>query len=350
MRLALSAATRGWGQTAPNPLVGAVVFAGDDLAGEGYHARFGERHAEVVALEQAGDRARGATLYVTLEPCNHHGKTPPCVDSIIDAGVSRVVIAARDPNPLASGGVDKLRDAGIAVELGVLESDAHEMNAPFFNSFKSERPWVTLKLAVSLDGAIAAADRKPRWLTGEESRILVHRMRAANDAVAVGIATATADDPELTARTDPAPRVPPLRIVFDRSARLSSESKLAKTASIVPTLLVTSSATQLPADLARQGVEAIPAHNVGDALLQLRSRGITSLMVEGGAGLAASFMAGGFVDRLVIFQAPLVLGAGSLNAFSGIAGHDVDSAPRFRVVSSRQIGDDIMTVYSVEKS
>ena len=350
MGSAIELARRGWGQTAPNPMVGAVVMNGKDRVGSGYHAKFGDRHAEVVALEAAGGRARGGTLYVNLEPCNHNGKTPPCTDAIIAAGISRVVVAIRDPNPEASGGIEKLRAAGITVDVGQGEAEARELNAAFLNSFTSDRPWVTLKLALSLDASIAPSDRSRINLTGELAREYVQRMRAQSDAIAVGAATAASDDPELTARLDPAPRIAPTRIVFDRSARLSSQSKLVKTAREVPTVVVTTDTTSLPADLVNAGVEALPAHDLGDALRKLKSRGINSLMIEGGAGLAASFLGGGFVDRLVVFQAPVILGDGSLNAFSGIAAQDIHDAPRFRVIDTRWIGDDVMTVYAVEKS
>ena len=342
-------APKGWGQTSPNPLVGALVVKGGEVLGEGYHARFGEAHAEVVALQHAGDEARGATLYVNLEPCNHHGKTPPCTDAIIAAGIARLVIAVRDPNPAAAGGAEKLRAAGVTMDFGIREGEAWELNAAFMNSFSSDRPWVTLKLAISLDGSIAPADRNPAMLTNELSRARVQKMRAGNDAIAVGAATAAADDPQLTARYDPSPRVPPTRIVFDRSARLSSQSKLAQTARDVPTLVVTGETTQLPADLSNLGVQSLPAHDLGDALRKLKTRGVNSLMVEGGAGLAASFLGAGFVDRLVIFQAPIILGNGSLNAFSGIAAQLIKEAPRFRVIQSAPVGDDILTTYAIEK-
>lgn len=345
----ISLAQLGWGQVAPNPLVGAIVVKDGEVVGSGYHSRFGDPHAEVVALNEAGPRASGATLYVNLEPCNHYGKTPPCTKTIIDAGIGRVVLASRDPNPVASGGAERLRAAGITVDFDVCESEGAEINAAFFNSFKSDRPWVTLKLAVSLDGSIAPADRKTAMITSDKSLEVVHRMRAQHDAIAVGAATAAADDPQLTARSDPPPRVPPTRIVFDRAAKLSAQSKLAKTAKKVPTLVITGETTALPADLANQGVERLPAHDLADALQKLKARGIISLMVEGGAGLAASFLASGFVDRLVIFEAPIILGSGSLNAFSGIAGQSVHDAPRFRVLSSARIENDVMTTYAIEK-
>lgn len=352
MSYAIERASRAWGQTAPNPMVGAVIFRNDEAVGTGYHEKFGAPHAEIVALNEAGTRAAGATMYVNLEPCNHHGRTPPCTDAIIAAGISRVVAATRDPNPVAGGGAERLRAARIAVDFGPGETEARELNAPFFNSFESDRPWVTLKLAMSLDGAIATADRKREWLTGTMSRRYVQYMRAGTDAIAVGIETAIADDPELTARgTDQnqAPRVAPVRIVFDRGARLSSQSRLVQTAGDVPTLLVTAATTKIPTALTSAGVEALRAKNLGDALRKLRQRGITSLLVEGGAGVAASFLAGGFTDRLVIFQAPLILGQGAVGAFSGIAAQSVEQAPRFRVVRSQQIVNDIMTIYAVDR-
>jgi diaminohydroxyphosphoribosylaminopyrimidine deaminase / 5-amino-6-(5-phosphoribosylamino)uracil reductase len=344
---ALSLARRGWGQTAPNPLVGAVLYKGDEKIAEGFHARFGEAHAEASAIASAGDRARGSTLYVTLEPCAHHGKTPPCADAIIDAGVSRVVAATSDPTPVAGGGADRLRSAGITVDIGIREREARELNAAFFNATKSDRPWVTLKLALSLDGAISGAKRLGGWLTGTESRAEVQRMRAASDAIAIGVLTAIADNPQLTARTTPPPRVQPVRIVFDRSARLSSQNILVKTAREVRTLVVTTPSTRLPADLAHAGVEQIAATDVHDALRQLKERGVLSLMVEGGAGLAASFLAGDHVDRLVIFRAPVILGAAALGAFSGIASQEIEHAPRYTLLETRALGDDVMSVYRV---
>ena len=350
MELALELARRGWGQTSPNPMVGAVVFNGDDKVGEGFHQRFGEPHAEAVALRAAAERAKGGTLYVNLEPCNHHGRNPPCTDTIIASGVTRVVAAVRDPNPVAAGGAERLRAAGIAVDFGVLEREAAELNAVFLNRVSSDRPWVTLKLALSLDGAIAGRKRTRGWLTNEQSRAFVQRMRANSDAIAVGVETAIADDPQLTARTDPPPRVAPLRVVFDRSGRLPASSLLARTARAAPTLIVTANTTAISDELSATGVEAMQADDLGDALTKLRERGIASILVEGGAGLAASFLAAGYVDRLVIFRAPIVLGGGALGAFSGIASLDVDQAPRFDLLDVQRIGDDVMTVYGIRKS
>jgi len=350
MARALELARLGWGQTKPNPMVGAVVVREDEMVGEGFHARAGEPHAEIIALSKAADKSKGATLYVTLEPCNHHGRTLPCTNAIIAAGIKRVVAAVGDPNPEAAGGAAKLRESGIEVDFGVLEIEARELNAAFLGSFSLDRPWVTLKLAVSLDGAIADAKRSRGWLTGAQARTEVQRLRAISDGVAVGIATAIADDPLLTARMDPPPVAQPTRIVFDRHARLSALSALARTAREVPTIIVTTSRTKLPAGLANAGVEGLPAYDVLDALKKLKARGIRSLLVEGGAGLAASVLAANCVDRLIIFQAPIVLGAGSLGAFSGIAPQDLANAPRFHALSTQRFGDDVMTIYSPMQS
>ncbi|MGK2963543.1 MAG: bifunctional diaminohydroxyphosphoribosylaminopyrimidine deaminase/5-amino-6-(5-phosphoribosylamino)uracil reductase RibD [Gemmatimonadaceae bacterium] len=346
MDRALVLAEGGWGQTSPNPMVGAVIFAGGENVGEGFHASFGGSHAETRAIAAAGDRARGATMYVNIEPCNHHGRNPPCVDGIIAAGISRVVVAARDPNPVAAGGAERLRSAGIEVDVGVRESEARELNAPFFQAASGASPWITLKLAMSLDGAIAAASRKRGWMTNEESTAAVHRMRANSDAIAVGILTAIADDPHLTARTEPPPRMNPVRVIFDRSARLPADSTLAKTAREIPTLLVTAPGVELPSELEDCGIESIQTRDVSQAIEMLKERGINSILVEGGAGLAASFIAGSWVDRLVIFRAPIVLGEGALNAFAGISSHEVEHAPRFDLLRSTVLGGDVMSVYS----
>jgi diaminohydroxyphosphoribosylaminopyrimidine deaminase/5-amino-6-(5-phosphoribosylamino)uracil reductase len=347
MRRALALAERGWGRTAPNPMVGAVVVRDGIVVGEGWHAEYGGPHAEVEALRTAGELARGATIYVTLEPCKHHGKTPPCTEALIAAGVGRVVIACADPHPVARGGAQRLRDAGIEVIIGVEEGAAHEVNAPFFHALASDRPFVRLKLALSLDGAIADHTRRPGWLTGEAARHEVHRLRADADAVAVGIGTALGADPEGTVRHGPPPRIAPLRVVFDRSARLPLDSKLARTARDTPVAVVCHTpAAARAAALERLGVTLIEAATTGDALVALRERGVRSLLVEGGATLAGSLVRDALVDRLVIFRAPLVLGAGSLNAFGTAPAVRAAEAPRWRLVESRRFEDDEMTVYA----
>jgi diaminohydroxyphosphoribosylaminopyrimidine deaminase/5-amino-6-(5-phosphoribosylamino)uracil reductase len=347
MRRALALAERGWGRAAPNPMVGAVVVRDGVVVGEGWHAEYGGPHGEVEALRAAGELARGATVYVTLEPCNHHGKTPPCTEALLAAGVSRVVVACDDPHPVARGGVQRLRDAGVEVAVGVEESAARELNAPFFHALTSNRPFVRLKLALSLDGAIADHTRRPGWLTGEAARHEVHRLRADADAIAVGIGTALADDPQLTVRYGTTPRVAPLRVVFDGSARLPRGSRLATTARDVPVAVVCRTPDPANASvLEKLGVTLIHAATAGDALFALRERGVRSLLVEGGAALAASLVQAALVDRLVIFRAPLVLGAGSLNAFGTATAFRAAEAPRWRLVESRRFGDDEMTVYA----
>jgi len=347
MRRALALAVRGWGQTAPNPMVGAVVVRDDVVVGEGWHTAYGAAHAEVEALRDAGEAARGATVYVTLEPCNHYGKTPPCTEALIAAGVSRVVIACADPHPIARGGAAHLRDAGVEVTIGVEEAAARELNAPFLHALSSDRPFVRLKLALSLDGAIADHTRRPGWLTGEAARHEVHRLRADSDAIAVGIGTALADDHELTVRYGREPRVAPLRVVFDGSARLPLSARLATTARDGPFVVVSRAPEPArTAALEKLGVTVIQAATAGEALVALRERGVRSLLVEGGATLATSLVESALVDRLVIFRAPLVLGAGSLNAFGTAAAVRAADAPRWRLVESRRFGDDEMTVYA----
>ena len=348
MRAALVLARKGWGRTTPNPMVGAVIAHGPTIVGRGYHAEYGTLHAEPVALRDAGPRARGATLYVTLEPCTHHGRTPPCVDVIIASGIARVAIATRDPNPIAAGGVERLRAAGIAVDVGLDEEAARELNAQFFHALDSTRPWVVLKLAVSIDGAIADARRSPGWLTGTRARRVVHLLRSGHDAVGVGIGTVLADDPLLTVRAVPAPRVPPMRVIFDRSARLPVDSKLVRSARDVPVVLVTGDAHGVHARaLASKGVRVVDATDNETALTALRQLGIRSVLVEGGAGLAGSLMESGHVDRLIIFRAPVLLGKGAIGAFSEAPSYSLDHAPRLRVVEQRRLGSDEMTIYAM---
>lgn len=350
MRRALVLARRGWGQTAPNPLVGAVVVRDGAVMGEGFHARYGEAHAEVAALRAAGERARGATVYVTLEPCNHVGKTPPCADALIAAGVARVVVAARDPNPVAAGGLEKLAAAGIAITTGVEEEAARELNAPFFHAVASLRPWVTLKLATSLDGAIADAAGRSRWITGERARHAAHRLRAGNDAVAVGIGTALADDPSLTVRHGRVPRVAPVRVVFDREARLPLASAMVRTARQSPVMVI---AHDAPASnvtaLRAAGVTVIDATSMPQALVALRGAGMRSVLVEGGARIAAALLDRSLVDRLIIFRAPVVLGSGSLNAFAHVTVESIEAATRYRVLRHAWLGEDDMTVYAARE-
>jgi diaminohydroxyphosphoribosylaminopyrimidine deaminase / 5-amino-6-(5-phosphoribosylamino)uracil reductase len=258
-----------------------------------------------------------------------------------------VVVAVRDPNPEASGGVELLRRAGIAVTVGVAESEARELNAPFFHSFVERRPWITLKLAVSLDSALADAAGRSRWITGDESRHIVHEMRAGSDAIGVGIGTVLADDPSLTVRDAPAPRIAPSRVVFDRAARLPIRSVLATTARNVPTIVVAESppAARVAA-LQALGVRVIDATSLRVALNALGDAGVRSLLVEGGARLAGALIGAGMVDRLVIFRGSAILGAGALGAFAFVPPTEVEHAPRWRALERREIGPDTMTVFA----
>lgn len=352
MRRALRLALEGWGQTAPNPMVGAVVVAGGDVIGEGYHARFGEAHAEVVAMRAARGRTRGATLYVTLEPCAHHGKTPPCVDAIIDAGIARVVAAVRDPSVVAGGGAERLRSAGIQVDIGVEKDAACELNAPFFSANQRNRPWVILKLAISADGAIADPTGVHRWITGEAARREVHRMRAGVDAIAVGIGTVLADDPTLTVRGVPAPRVTPHRVVFDSTLRIPLDSALVRTAREIDTRIV-GGASGVPTErldaLIAAGVRVAMHPSLHDSLAVLQSHDdVRSLLVEAGPRLAGSLLSESLVDRLVIFQSPLVLGDGAPKAFAFAPNGFEASLRDRRVVERQQFGDDVMTTYALQ--
>jgi diaminohydroxyphosphoribosylaminopyrimidine deaminase/5-amino-6-(5-phosphoribosylamino)uracil reductase len=347
MRRALSLAKRGWGQTAPNPMVGAVVVKEGVVVGEGSHAGYGEPHAEVEALRAAAERARGATVYVSLEPCSHFGKTPPCVDALIAAGVSRVVAATRDPSPTAGGGVERLRAAGIDVALDVEAGAARELNAPFFHSFASDRPWVTLKLALSIDGAIADASRAPAWLTGKKSRREVHRLRAGSDAIAVGLGTARADNPELTVRDVPPPRVAPARVVFTRHAVFLASGSRGRRLE-VPTIVVAESVDLAHARrLMALGVEIVAGTSIEEGIRALRQRGFRSLLVEGGAGITDRMLGANLVDRLIIFQAPVLLGAGSLPGFENAPSMAASGARRLPIVRRAELDDDLMTVYAL---
>lgn len=320
MTRALELARRGEGYVEPNPMVGAVVAICDtagrqQIIGEGWHARFGGPHAEVMALEAAGSRARGATLFVTLEPCCHHGKTPPCTDAVIGAGIGRVVIATRDPFPaVAGGGIAALERAGITVEVGLLEREATRLTAPFRTLVERGRPWVIAKWAMSLDGALATGSSHDRWLSSPASRRLVHELRGRIDSILVGIGTALADDPLLTPRP-PGPRIP-LRIVLDSQARLPLASHLVKTARETSVLVAVG--TTAPADrvaaLQEAGCQIWTAPEA-DRTIQLRSlleelgsRRHTNLLVEGGPDVLRSFFGAELVDEVWTFIAPRIVG------------------------------------------
>src|SRR3954452_22804291 len=311
MGRALDLAWRGWGRVQPNPLVGAVVLQNGELVGEGWHPEFGDRHAEAVALAGAGERARGATMIVTLEPCAHEGKQPPCTDAIIRSGIRKVVAAIQDPNPVAARGAERLRDAGVEVELGPLADIAAAQNAIFLHGVqRGTRPYVALKLATTLDGRIADNFGRSRWISGPEAREYVQWLRAGFDAIVVGGRTARLDDPSLTVRGTVRPRVAPRRVVFDRAADLGPQLGLVRSAAEVPTVVVVSQTAE-PSRVKRleaAGVRIIRADDMPAALRALRELEIGSMLVEGGGQLAGALLAGGLVDRYYWVQAPLWLG------------------------------------------
>lgn len=351
MRRALALAQQGWGQTAPNPLVGAVVVRDGIVVGEGYHARYGEPHAEIVALKAAGDRARGSTMYVTLEPCNHFGKTPPCTEAILQARVKRVVIAAADPTALAGGGARHLADFGVEVDFAVEEPAALELNAPFFFAATNPpRPWVTLKLALSSNEKMNDPSGERRWITNEQSRQEVHRLRANVDAIAVGVGTVLADDPELTVRGPVRPRIAPSRVVFDRNAETPLESKLVRTARETPTMIFAHHpAVARLAALHNAGVDVFEAEDLQQALGALRGFGVQHLFVEGGARVAQQFLRQGLVDRLIIFQSPITLDDAGLSPFTGLSDDLRSGIDRARVVRKSDFGEDVMTEYALRE-
>jgi diaminohydroxyphosphoribosylaminopyrimidine deaminase/5-amino-6-(5-phosphoribosylamino)uracil reductase len=314
MSVAIERAARG--TPSPNPHVGAVVVKAGQALGMGHHERAGDPHAEVTALREAGDRARGATLYVTLEPCNHTGRTPPCTEAIAKAKIARVVVGCRDPNPhVTGGGIETLVKAGVKVDVGCREEDARRVIAPWAKFVTMGIPHVALKLALSLDGRIASRTGSSKWVTGPEARARVHQLRAQHDAVLVGIGTALADDPRLTVRD--APGNSPLRVVLDTKLRLPVASRLVQSAREVPTWVVCT--TDAPSSneeaLTERGVDVLRAAPSAEgrvdplaALKLLASRGIVTVMIEGGAELAGSVLAGAVVDELHCFIAPILLG------------------------------------------
>ena len=351
MGRALDLAWRGWGRVAPNPLVGAVVLQGEEVVGEGWHAEFGGLHAETAALTRAGEAARGATVVVTLEPCNHQAKQPPCTGALIAAGVARVVAAAAEPYPVAAGGAERLRAAGIEVALGLREEEARVQNAIFFHRFREpDRPFVALKLATTLDARIADHAGRSRWISGDQARDYVHWLRAGFDAIGVGGHTAIVDDASLTVRGPVEPRRPPMRVVFSREGELPESLAMVRSARDLPTLVITEAHRPSPrfADLVEAGVEVERAASLVEGLGLLRRRGIESLLVEGGGRLAGALLSQGLVDRYYWIQAPVWLGDSGIPAVSGFPGTTLVEAERWQVVERRALGQDTLLVVDRE--
>jgi len=346
MAHALRLAERAAYTARPNPMVGCVIARDEVVVGEGWHQRTGGPHAEVFALRQAGAQARGATAYVTLEPCAHHGRTPPCALALIEAGVARVVAAMRDPFPkVDGGGFVLLREAGIEVAEGLMAAQARELNQGFLSRIERGRPWVRVKLAASLDGRTAMADGRSKWITGAAAREDVQRWRARAGAILTGAATVLADDPMLTVRLADTEVLPPLRVVLD--ARLRSLECARVREGGAPTLYVHDAAVS-PPDAADAEFACVPSHDgrldLGAVLALLAERGVNEVHTEAGATLAGALLAGGWVDELLLYQAPTLLGEHGRPLLSGLGIHAMEQQRRLRVVDRRQLGEDLRLV------
>lgn len=352
MRAALALARRGLGSTWPNPSVGCIIVQDGKVVGRGWTGPGGRPHGETEALVRAGAAARGATAYVSLEPCSHWGQTPPCAEALVEAGVARVVVAIEDPDPRVSGeGVARLRAAGVAVETEVCAAEASELNAGFLMRVRDGRPLVTLKLATTLDGRIATASGESRWITGPLARDRGHLLRANHDAIMVGSNTVLRDNPQLTCRLPGLAGASPVRLVVDRALRVPLTARLVAEARAVPTWFI----VRTGVDEARRaafvecGVEVIdvPATGTGEidlaaAFAELGARGLTRVLVEGGAMLAAALLRADLVDRLAWFSAPRLVGGDGLAAVAAFGIDTLAAAPRFVRTSIEEIGQDML--------
>lgn len=350
MSLALDLARKGRGRTSPNPVVGAVIVNDGQIVGQGWHQKAGLAHAEIHALEQASTRSKNATIYVTLEPCCHHGRTGPCTDAIIQAGIKRVVLGMKDPNPLVAGcGIEILRDHGIDVDTGILADEAARLNAPFIKWISCKLPFVTLKSAISLDGKIATRTGHSQWITSEQSRLQVHRMRDAADAVVTGIGTVLADNPALTTRL-PEGGKSPCRVVLDRLCRIPLDAKLVSDQA-APTLIFVSEiapASKIKS-LQQQGIELVICPETEGQLdldfvfHQLGERCLTHVLVEAGGTLNSALLYGNYVDRVVLFMAPLLIGGQNApGAFAGLGCDVLSGAVALEEIIIEKMGPDLM--------
>ncbi len=363
MQAALTLATRGLGNTWPNPAVGCVILGADGrVVGRGWTQPGGRPHAETVALERAGEAARGGTAYVTLEPCSHWGRTPPCCDALIRAGIRRVVVASGDPDPRVDGrGLARLREAGVIVELGLGRAEADRINAGFAGRITRGLPLVTLKLATTLDGRIATGQGESKWITGAAARREAHALRARHDAILVGSGTVLADDPDLTVRIPGIARVPLARVVADGRLRTPPTARLVTTAREVPTWIATSTGHR-PTELApyqEAGVVILPLRRPRGAggrgartgldlralLEALAQRGVTRVLAEGGSGIAAALLRADLVTRLAWFHAPGIMGGDGLPSVRPLPLASLSAMPRFRRVASRPLGEDWLTEF-----
>jgi diaminohydroxyphosphoribosylaminopyrimidine deaminase/5-amino-6-(5-phosphoribosylamino)uracil reductase len=355
MQGALTLARRGLGSVWPNPAVGCVILNGGRVVGRGWTQPGGRPHGETEALRRAGDAARGAVAYVSLEPCCHWGKTPPCVDALVTAGVRRAVVALEDPDPRVAGeGLRRLRAAGLGVEVGLCAEEAAEVNAGFLSRLRLGRPLVTLKFATSLDGRIATASGESQWISGPPARERAHALRASHDAIMVGTGTVVADDPQLTCRLPGLDHRSPVRVVIDRHLRIPPAAHLITDAHRIPTWVFTLRSVDPArrANFLAKGVTLIDVDaeregqvDLAVALQALGERGITRLLVEGGARLAAAFFRARLVDRLVWVHAPLAIGGDGIPAIAGLDLAALADAPAFERLSTETIGDDVLTTF-----
>ncbi|RPE79543.1 bifunctional diaminohydroxyphosphoribosylaminopyrimidine deaminase/5-amino-6-(5-phosphoribosylamino)uracil reductase RibD [Vulcaniibacterium tengchongense] len=344
MARALRLAEHGAYTTKPNPMVGCVLAHGERIVGEGWHRRAGEPHAEVLALQAAGERARGATAYVTLEPCAHTGRTGPCADALVAAGVARVVAAMRDPFPQVAGrGFERLRAAGIAVDCGLMEGAARALNRGFLSRVERGRPWLRIKLATSLDGRSALANGESKWISGEASRLDVQRWRARSGAIVTGAGTVLADDPSLTVRLgDDTPFVPPLRVVLDPGLATVARGRVRE--GDAPTLYIHAPDAKPPRGLGAQ-VAAAPLRagrfDLDAVLRLLAGRGVNEIQLEAGATLAGAFLAEGLADEVLLYVAPVLLGERARPLFDGLGIERMAQKLRLSIVESRRLGEDV---------
>ncbi|NEU31022.1 bifunctional diaminohydroxyphosphoribosylaminopyrimidine deaminase/5-amino-6-(5-phosphoribosylamino)uracil reductase RibD [bacterium LRH843] len=352
MKLALQLAKSTTGQTSPNPVVGSVVVKDGAIVGIGAHLKAGEGHAEVQALTMAGEKAKGGTIYVTLEPCSHYGKTPPCADLIVEKGLKRVVVATGDPNPAVAGrGLDRLRNAGLEVIFGICQQEADALNEVFFHYMTNKTPFVTMKSATTLDGKTATVSGKSKWITGAAAREDVHHMRHIHDAILVGIGTVLADDPSLTTRL-PNGGKNPIRVVLDRHLRIPAEAKLVQDKEAPTWVITTEQASEEKQKALEQfGVEVIrlPDDSIKTLLHVLGVKGVTSLFVEGGAEVNGSFLKERAINQLVMYMAPKLFGGKTApTAIGGEGSLEVEDAISLDIKEVTAVGEDIKIVARVK--
>jgi len=355
MRRALRLAEKGRGRTSPNPMVGAILVKDGNVVGEGYHMKVGEAHAEIVALQQAGEEAKRAVLYLNLEPCTHYGKTPPCAPKVIEAGVKRVVIGIEDPNPLVKGkGIEMMRKAGLDIETGILEEECRKLNEAFCKYILKKEPFVILKVAATLDGKIATRDGDSKWISGETSRRFVHKLRNRVDGVLVGIGTVLKDDPQLTARIRGGRD--PYRIVLDSWLKIPEEAKVIGT---FPSKAIIAATGLAPKDkiekLEKKGVQILILDsqegkiNLKSCLSKLGEMGITSLLVEGGSRVNGSFLDEGLIDKFLLFLSPRLMGDHqALGIFGGRGGSTLQEAVALKEIKTRRFGKDLLIESDLE--